>query len=219
MQAKKSHDPVCVSDAVVVDDDSDHADIVINLSSSSSSSSSYHAAAATGITSQLYDNCVNFNLFSNITFRNPKPLIFHLSKYILKGAHAASKRKLDAVFGWGLIFTARAAWWWCCCRWGGGGLRLVLVLVVMMVVCHPAAFIYLTPCSMNASGDCVKNARSAQAPASSVSGGGRAFAAVAGGLVAHEDVGRKTPKKARVWQQMCKSALMHCSHDETTMRC
>jgi hypothetical protein len=63
---------------------------------------------------------------------------------------------------------------------------------------HPAAFIYLTPCSMNASGDCVKNARSAQAPASSVSGGGRAFAAVAGGLVAHEDVGRKTPKKARV---------------------
>ncbi len=75
----------------------------------------------------------------------------------------------------------------------------MLVFVVMMVVCrHPAAFIYLTPCSMNASGDCVKNARSAQAPGSSVSGGGRAFAAVAGGLVAHEDVGRKTPKKARI---------------------
>ncbi len=51
---------------------------------------------------------------------------------------------------------------------------------------------------MNASGDCVKNARSTQAPVSSVSGGGRAFAAVAGGLLAPEDVGRKTPKKARV---------------------
>ena len=91
----------------------------------------------------------------------------------------------------------------------GGGRRHLVLVVVMVVVCvisssHRICFLflciffYLTLCSMNASGDCVKNARSTQAPASSVSGGGRAFAAVAAGLVAPEDVGRKTPKKARV---------------------
>ncbi len=91
----------------------------------------------------------------------------------------------------------------------GGRRHLVLVVVVMVVVCvisssHRICFLFLciffhlTLCSMNASGDCVKNVRSTQAPASSVSGGGRAFAAVAAGLVAPEDVGRKTPKKARV---------------------
>ncbi len=52
---------------------------------------------------------------------------------------------------------------------------------------------------MNASGDYTKNAQNTQARGSSVSGCGRAFAAAFGGLgVAAEDIGRKTPKKARL---------------------